>query len=167
MGSNIILSNESTQSENIVSRYMPEYLQVLWNPKLKVTYYNEEYKLSYDTSSSLIQKAKEPKSIEALEKLQEDIIDDLHQYTKGNKNREESKSEPLEENKEEPTTFKELKTSKPPPLNQSPHWRRVDVRQKKITRGLSQLSKSFIQKYLKKKPKGVDVFMYIDDLIQR
>lgn len=34
-------------------------------------------------------------------------------------------------------------------IDQSPHWKRVDVRHKKITRGLSALCKDFIQAWLK------------------
>ena len=51
--------------------------------------------------------------------------------------------------------------------NQSPHWKRIDVKQKKITRGLTQLTKTFIRKWMKKsKHKRKDFFKSLDFLLK-
>uniref|UniRef100_A0A7S3JGM2 Uncharacterized protein n=1 Tax=Euplotes harpa TaxID=151035 RepID=A0A7S3JGM2_9SPIT len=52
-----------------------------------------------------------------------------------------------------------------PGLEQSRHWKRVDVRQKKITRGLSSLSKEFILSYLSKFAPSKQMFFKTVDLL--
>ena len=80
---------------------------------------------------------------------------------------------------EEPGELEELEESKSLindlPINttseklpeQSPHWKRIDVRQKKITRGLSSLSKEFINAYLNQdKDRRKKFFSVIDKLLK-
>lgn len=51
-------------------------------------------------------------------------------------------------------------------MEQSPHWKRVDVRKKKITRGLSFLTKDFIKKWMRKlKIKKEEFFERLDELL--
>lgn len=53
-------------------------------------------------------------------------------------------------------------------FSKSPHWKRIDVRKKRITRGLSFLVKDFIKEWLKSN-KNIknNFFYYLDGLLKK
>lgn len=60
----------------------------------------------------------------------------------------------------------ELRNNSQPEM--SPHWRRIDVRQKRITRGLSSLAKDFIQSWMKRdKKRKKNFFEALDNLLRQ
>lgn len=96
----------------------------------------------------------------------DDVIKEMMEQLKLKKQLEEKdtvekKSDPVvKKNPEVESKKKRVYT------NQSPHWKRIDVKQKKVTRGLSQLAKSFINKWLlADKERKDNFFMHLDNLL--
>jgi len=141
------------------------------------------FDLSYDTSDELapkpqnfMQPGRERAKTQTVVKLtpmvkspqtvnippQEGVEENKLKRTSARKQVEELSAEAIEEEKSASNTLlppaEEQKVPRGINVAMSPHWRRIDVRQKRITRGLSALSKEFIQSWMKAKRIKKDEF---------
>ena len=147
---------------------------IIVRPFNKITTVPEETKISITSSSELADKSNELLEFKDFFDLRQEFEEELKFDYKYEVHSISSDShKPVEANQEDDEESKSLNNKSVLEVNsdkvpkQSPHWKRIDVRQKKITRGLSSLAKEFINMYLNHdKERKKKFFLLIDKLLK-